>query len=45
VRHIKFGVGIVRRLEGAGDGQKVTVQFPGVGLKKLLVRFAGLEPA
>jgi DNA helicase-2/ATP-dependent DNA helicase PcrA len=45
VRHVKFGVGIVRRLEGDGDQQKVIVQFPGVGLKKLLVKFAGLEPA
>jgi DNA helicase-2/ATP-dependent DNA helicase PcrA len=45
VRHIKFGVGIVRRLEGSGDQQKVVVQFPAIGLKKLLVKFAGLEPA
>jgi DNA helicase-2/ATP-dependent DNA helicase PcrA len=45
VRHVKFGVGTVRRLEGAGDQQKVVVQFPSVGLKKLLVKFAGLEPA
>jgi DNA helicase II / ATP-dependent DNA helicase PcrA len=45
VRHVKFGVGVVRRLEGSGESQKVTVQFRTVGLKKLLVRFAGLEPA
>jgi DNA helicase-2/ATP-dependent DNA helicase PcrA len=45
VRHVKFGVGIVRRLEGSGDQQKVVVQFSGVGLKKLIVKFAGLEPA
>jgi DNA helicase-2/ATP-dependent DNA helicase PcrA len=45
VRHVKFGVGTVRRLEGSGDQQKVVVQFPSVGLKKLLVKFAGLEPA
>ncbi|NLC71143.1 MAG: UvrD-helicase domain-containing protein [Desulfuromonadaceae bacterium] len=45
VHHPKFGVGIVRRLEGHGDQRKVTVQFYGVGLKKLLLRFAGLTPA
>jgi DNA helicase II / ATP-dependent DNA helicase PcrA len=45
VRHLKFGVGIVRRLEGSGDNQKVTVYFSSVGPKKLLLKFAGLEPA
>ncbi len=45
VRHVKFGVGTVRRLEGQGDNQKVTVYFHRIGPKKLLVKFAGLEPA
>ncbi|WP_298037345.1 UvrD-helicase domain-containing protein [uncultured Desulfuromonas sp.] len=45
VRHVKFGVGTVRRIEGKGDNQKVTVYFKTVGPKKLLLRFAGLEPA
>ena len=45
VRHIKFGVGTVRRIEGQGDSQKVTVYFQRFGPKKLLVKFAGLEPA
>ncbi len=45
VRHVKFGVGTVRRIEGQGDNQKVTVYFHRFGPKKLLVRFAGLEPA
>ncbi len=45
VRHIKFGVGTVRRLEGQGDNQKVTIYFHRFGPKKLLVKFAGLEPA
>ncbi len=45
VRHVKFGVGTVRRLEGEGDNQKVTVYFNRVGPKKLLLKFAGLEPA
>jgi DNA helicase-2/ATP-dependent DNA helicase PcrA len=35
----------VRRLEGAGDNQKVTIYFNTVGVKKLLLKFAGLEPA
>jgi DNA helicase-2/ATP-dependent DNA helicase PcrA len=45
VRHGKFGVGIIRRVEGSGDDQKVIVWFNSVGPKKLLVRFAGLERA
>ena len=45
VRHIKFGVGTVRRIDGQGDNQKVTVYFHRFGPKKLLVKFAGLEPA
>ena len=45
VRHVKFGVGTVRRLEGAGEQAKVTVYFRSVGPKKLLLKFAGLEPA
>jgi ATP-dependent DNA helicase UvrD/PcrA len=43
VRHGKFGVGIVRKIEGIGNEQKVIVWFNSVGPKKLLVRFAGLE--
>jgi DNA helicase-2/ATP-dependent DNA helicase PcrA len=45
VRHVKFGVGTVRRLEGSGENQKVIVHFRSAGSKKLLLRFAGLEPA
>jgi len=44
VRHIKFGIGTVRRLEGNGDKQKVIVHFNSVGSKKLLLKFAGLMP-
>ncbi len=43
VRHAKFGVGTIRKIEGDGDAQKVIVWFNSVGPKKLLVRFAGLE--
>ena len=45
VRHAMFGTGVVRRIEGQGEQQKVIVFFHRVGPKKLLVRFAGLEPA
>ncbi|HCE69561.1 MAG: ATP-dependent DNA helicase PcrA [Geobacteraceae bacterium GWC2_55_20] len=45
VRHGKFGVGTIRKIEGEGDGQKVIVWFNSVGPKKLMLRFAGLERA
>jgi DNA helicase-2/ATP-dependent DNA helicase PcrA len=45
VRHPLFGVGTVLRSEGAGDDLKLTVSFPAVGAKRLVARFAGLEPA
>jgi DNA helicase-2/ATP-dependent DNA helicase PcrA len=43
VRHAKYGVGVVLRREGEGDDAKLTVSFPGFGLKKLVEKFAGLE--
>jgi DNA helicase-2/ATP-dependent DNA helicase PcrA len=43
VRHGRFGVGSVRKIEGSGEGQKVIVWFSSVGPKKLMLRFAGLE--
>jgi DNA helicase II / ATP-dependent DNA helicase PcrA len=43
VRHAQFGPGIIRKIEGTGDNQKVIIAFASVGFKKLLVRFAGLE--
>jgi DNA helicase-2/ATP-dependent DNA helicase PcrA len=43
VRHPLFGVGTVLRREGEGPELKLTVSFPGVGAKKLVARFAGLE--
>jgi len=45
VRHRQFGVGTVIDVEDHGDDHKVTVRFSSVGTKKLLARFAGLEPA
>jgi len=45
VRHRQFGVGTIVNVEDQGDDVKVTVRFASVGMKKLLARFAGLEPA
>ena len=45
VRHPKYGEGTVYRREGEGDDAKITVQFPGFGLKKLMEKFAQLERA
>jgi len=43
VRHEKYGYGTVLRREGNGDQTKLTVSFPGFGVKKLFERYAGLE--
>ncbi|MBK5276617.1 MAG: UvrD-helicase domain-containing protein [Desulfuromonadales bacterium] len=45
VRHAKFGVGTIRKIEGVGEGQKAVVWFSSAGPKKLMLRFAGLERA
>jgi len=45
VRHAQFGVGTVVNLEDQGDDVKVTVKFNAAGTKKLLARYAKLEPA
>jgi DNA helicase-2/ATP-dependent DNA helicase PcrA len=39
LRHPSFGVGEVRGWQGAGSDLKVTVKFPGVGVKTILARF------
>jgi len=45
VRHPKFGYGTVLRCEGQGDDTRLTVSFSGgVGLKKLVAKYADLEP-
>ncbi len=44
VRHPLFGVGTIVRCEDVGTDVKVTVSFAGAGMKKLLARFAGIEP-
>ncbi len=45
VRHGKFGLGTIRKIEGSGEAQKVIVWFNSIGPKKLMLRFAGLERA
>ncbi|WP_228486683.1 ATP-dependent helicase [Paludibaculum fermentans] len=41
--HPKYGRGTVLRKEGEGEDAKLTVSFPGHGLKKLIAKFAGLS--
>ncbi|HDH02416.1 MAG TPA: ATP-dependent DNA helicase PcrA [Nitrospirae bacterium] len=43
VRHPKWGIGVVRDCYGKGDDLKVCVNFPGVGIKRLALKFAHLE--
>jgi DNA helicase-2/ATP-dependent DNA helicase PcrA len=45
VRHRQFGVGTILDVEDHGDDYKLTVRFAAVGTKKLLAKYAGLEPA
>ena len=43
VRHPKFGVGTVVGVEPAAGDLKLSIRFTGVGVKKLLARYAKLE--
>jgi DNA helicase II / ATP-dependent DNA helicase PcrA len=43
VEHVKYGRGTIMRLEGSGEDAKVTVNFPGYGLKKLVAKYAGIK--
>ena len=43
VKHAKFGIGTVQRSDGAGEDLKISVSFPGHGVKTLAVKFANLE--
>jgi len=45
VRHAQFGVGTVTAVEAHNDDTKITVRFNTVGVKKLLAKYARLEPA
>ena len=43
VRHIKFGVGIVEKIEDGGRDYEVTVNFEKCGVKKMFAAFAKLK--
>ncbi len=43
VVHERYGKGQVLRVEGEGDDAKLTVMFPGHGLKKLVRKYAQLK--
>jgi DNA helicase-2/ATP-dependent DNA helicase PcrA len=43
VDHPKYGRGTIVRREGEGEDAKLTVSFPGYGLKKLVEKYAGLK--
>jgi DNA helicase-2/ATP-dependent DNA helicase PcrA len=43
VNHPKYGRGTVLRREGDGDDAKLTVSFPGYGLKKIVEKYAGIK--
>ncbi len=45
VRHAQFGVGTIVAVDGDGDEMRITVKFNTVGTKKLLARYANLQPA
>ncbi|MFC2074652.1 ATP-dependent helicase [Bdellovibrionota bacterium] len=44
VKHPAFGIGIIRQIEGSKESEKVTIQFPSLGQKKFLTKFAQLQP-
>jgi len=43
VVHRSFGAGTITEVSGFGEDLRVTVNFDGVGAKRLLARYAGLE--
>jgi ATP-dependent DNA helicase UvrD/PcrA len=45
VRHPKYGLGTVLDCEGDGEDAKLTVSFPGFGVKRLIERYASLQKA
>ena len=44
VRHATFGDGTVLRVDGSGPDAKLTVAFSSAGVKRLVARYAALEP-
>ena len=43
VRHAKYGQGLIIKREGEGDNAKLTINFQGYGVKKMIEKYAGLE--
>ena len=40
IEHQRFGVGVVRKIEGQGENAKATVEFQNSGTKQLLLKYA-----
>jgi DNA helicase-2/ATP-dependent DNA helicase PcrA len=43
IHHPKYGRGTVLRREGDGEDAKLTISFPGYGLKKIVEKYAGIK--
>ena len=43
IQHPKYGRGTVLRREGDGEDAKLTISFPGYGLKKIVEKYAGMK--
>ena len=43
IEHPKFGRGTIVMMEGSGEDTKITVSFPGHGLKKMVAKYAGIK--
>jgi len=43
VKHPTFGEGVVRGGEGTGDKAKISIYFPRIGVKKLILKYCALE--
>ena len=40
IEHERFGLGVIKAIEGSGENVKATVEFQNTGVKQLLLRFA-----
>ena len=43
VKHNRFGVGVIKSIEGSGENAKAVVDFRNEGTRQLLLKFAKLE--
>jgi DNA helicase-2/ATP-dependent DNA helicase PcrA len=43
IKHPVYGRGTVLRREGDGEDAKLTISFPGHGLKKIVEKYAGIK--